>query len=102
MILRLQATRTNSYKLVSMQQIEFRTRVHIADVPVGLVQKCFRCSEVLINGENCASSDGHGMSFWAVGSFLGVVERADGRKTNPIMSMSMDHDATEADEVSCA
>ncbi len=85
-----------------MEQTEFRTRVHIADAPIGLLQKCFRCSAALINGENCASSDGRGMSFWPVGQFVGIAERADGRKTNPVMSMTMDHDATEADEVACA
>lgn len=82
---------------------EFRTRVHIAGVPEGAIQKCFRCDCVLVDatGSMVLSSTNEGAMFWASGCFVGCVEFADGRRTNPTSSFMMDRDAKEVDEVAC-
>lgn len=85
---------------------QFRTRVHVADKPQDGTQKCFRCDAILAeSGGEWHSPENQGTSprslFWSVGSFVGILERADGDPCNPRSFMLMDRDAKEADEIRC-
>mgnify|MGYP001594442934 CR=1 FL=1 len=80
---------------------DYRTRVHIADEPKELQQRCWRCGEILTDMRNSASMDGRAPLFWQSFCFVGVSEMADGRKCNPTGYVMMDRDASEADEIAC-
>jgi hypothetical protein len=41
------------------------------------------------------------MSYWADGGYIGIVEACDDSRLNPVMSMKMDRDASEFDEIRC-
>ncbi len=82
--------------------MEYRTRVHIADEPKDLQQKCWRCGAMLTDMRNTAFLDGGGPSFWKSFAFVGASEFADGTKCNPTGYVMMDRDASEPDEISCA
>ena len=75
----------------------YMTTVHIASQPEGPIQKCFRCERVLVDGRGAMSTDGHGVTFWGPGKFVGVVAG------NPECSFLMDRDADphQADERRC-
>jgi hypothetical protein len=84
---------------------EFRTRVHIADKPEDGRQKCFRCDTVLAeSGGAWMAPEGQHVSrnpFWAVGKYVGIVERADDDPVNPKALSLMEHDAQGADQIIC-
>lgn len=67
--------------------------VHLVAQPVGLIQRCARCGELLLDHRNAMSVDGK-CSFWAPG-FLAVTEG------NPTYSEAREADATPPDEAPC-
>ena len=82
--------------------MDFVTRVHVADQPEGDVQKCFRCSDILVNMEGTMIlGNSPKRLFWATGAFVGTIERADGKPVNPRGYFVMEHDAQAEDEISC-
>ena len=91
----------NITELLSADWGKYRTRVHVASPPEGLVQKCFRCGAVLTDLTNASMAGEWSPAFWEAGRFIGVSERIDGRPMCPISFYLMDHDATESDEVAC-
>lgn len=82
----------------------FRTRIHIADKPEDGKQKCFRCDAVLAEVGYWHSPEGNETPrspFWAIGGYVGVLERVDGDPMNPRSFVLTDHDAQWADEICC-
>jgi hypothetical protein len=80
---------------------EFQTRVHLAGQPTGPIQKCARCGVTLIDYRNSAGMGEWSPSWWAVGAFIGVTERADGGVCNPTGYAVLAMDASAIDEIRC-
>lgn len=83
-----------------MADLKFITEVHVAAEPEQFVQRCARCSCILIDARNVSvmvptSQSDRGIACWGPGEFIGVIHG------NPTQSFVMDHDATEADEIAC-
>lgn len=76
-------------------------RIHIADEMVGMVQKCRRCGEILIDYTHAAelildpSKSGTLSASWG-GWACGAYIRVDGN-----FSMVVDQDAVQVDESKC-